>query len=111
MKIPIKRILLESQIHINDLDKKVGYQQSNKILSNLHQQKFGSTLNDDIINDWRSELKEQRVDVFMPKFTFDTKYFMNETLAKMGMPTAFTYDADLSGMDGTQNLFIQKVIP
>ena len=46
----------------------------------------------------------------MPKFTFDTKYFMNETLAKMGMPTAFTYDADLSGMDGTQNLFIQKVI-
>ena len=62
------------------------------------------------INDWRSKLREQRVDVFMPKFTFDTKYFMNETLAKMGMPTAFTYDADLSGMDGTQNLYIQKVI-
>ncbi|MCR4313913.1 MAG: serpin family protein [Candidatus Uhrbacteria bacterium] len=62
------------------------------------------------ISDWRSKLREQRIDVFMPKFTFDTKYFMNETLAKMGMPTAFTYDADLSGMDGTQNLFIQEVI-
>ncbi|MFH1193962.1 MAG: serpin family protein [bacterium] len=69
-----------------------------------------SSLTLEKINDWRSKLKEQRVDVFMPKFTFDTKYFMNETLAKMGMPTAFTYDADLSGMDGTQSLFIQKVI-
>ena len=54
MKIPIKQILLEYQIHINDLDKKVGQLQTNKILSNLHQQKFGSALNDDIINDWRS---------------------------------------------------------
>lgn len=68
-----------------------------------------SSLSLEKINDWRSKLKEKRVDVFMPKFTFDTKYFMNETLAKMGMPTAFTYDADLSGMDGTQNLSIQKV--
>lgn len=62
------------------------------------------------INDWKNKLQEQRVDVFMPKFTFDTKYSMNETLAKMGMPIAFTSDADLSGMDGTQNLFIQQVI-
>jgi len=65
----------------------------------------------DKINDWKNKLWEQRVDVFMPKFTFDTKYFMNETLARMGMPTAFTRDsANFSGMDGTQNLFIQKVI-
>jgi len=69
-----------------------------------------SSLSLEKINDWRNKLREQRVDVFMPKFTFDTKYFMNETLAKMGMPTAFTYGADLSGMDGTQNLFIQTVI-
>jgi len=69
-----------------------------------------SSLTLEKINDWRSKLKEQRVDVFMPKFTFDTKYFMNDTLAKMGMPTAFTKAADLSGMDGTQNLLIQKVI-
>jgi serpin B len=69
-----------------------------------------SSLSLEKINDWRSKLREQRVDVFMPKFTFDTKYFMNETLAKMGMPTAFTYDADFSGMDGTKDLFIQKVI-
>jgi serpin B len=65
-----------------------------------------NSLSLDKINDWKSKLKEQRIDVFMPKFTFDTKYFMNETLAKMGMPTAFTDRADLSRMDGTKNLFI-----
>lgn len=34
--------------------KKVGRQQSNKILSNLHHQKFGSPLKNDIIDDWRN---------------------------------------------------------
>ena len=62
------------------------------------------------INDWKSKLQKQRVDVFMPKFTFDTKYFISGTLAKMGMPTAFTNNADFSGMDGTKNLSIQNVI-
>jgi serpin B len=63
------------------------------------------------INDWRSKLKEQRVNVFMPKFTFDTKYGMHETLAKMGMPTAFDKQrADFSGMTGRPGLYISAVI-
>lgn len=62
------------------------------------------------IDDWRSKRTEQRVDVFMPKFIFNTKYFLNETLQKMGMPTAFTDSADFSGMDGTKSLSIQNVI-
>ena len=69
-----------------------------------------SSLSLEKINDWRSKLREQRVDVFMPKFTFDTKYFMSDTLAKMGMPKAFTDNADFSGMDGTKSLSIQNVI-
>lgn len=35
---------------------------------------------------------------------------MVSTLKEMGMPTAFTLEADLSGMDGSRNLFIQNVI-
>ncbi|MFA6338614.1 MAG: serpin family protein [Candidatus Paceibacterota bacterium] len=63
------------------------------------------------INSWRNGLSKQRVNVFMPKFTFDTKYSMNETLKKMGMPTAFDdSNADLSGMDGTRSLVIKTVI-
>lgn len=62
------------------------------------------------LNHWKAQLKEQSVDVLIPKFTFNTKALLNETLASMGMPTAFDRDADFSGMDGTQSLFIQKVI-
>jgi serpin B len=47
----------------------------------------------------------------MPKFEFDTKYFMKDTLSAMGMPTAFEWPgADFSGMDGSKNLYISSVI-
>jgi serpin B len=63
------------------------------------------------INDWRSKLEVQPVDVFMPRFTFDTKYLMKETLTQMGMPTAFDEQrADLSGMNGRKSLYISAVI-
>jgi serine protease inhibitor len=59
---------------------------------------------------WKSQMQETKLDaIYMPKFEFDTKYFMKETLMAMGMPTAFT-DADFSGMDGTKNLYISNVI-
>ncbi len=59
---------------------------------------------------WKEAVQEQRVNVFLPKFSFTTKYAMNSTLAELGMPTAFTGAADFSGLDGTRNLFIQGVI-
>lgn len=62
------------------------------------------------INSWRNQLEQQRVDVYMPKFTFKTNYLLRDILAGMGMPTAFTSAADFSGMDGTKNLSIQYVI-
>ncbi len=62
------------------------------------------------LSELKSSLIEQRVDVYIPKFKFETKYFMAENLAKMGMPTAFFGNADFSGMDGTKNLFISAVI-
>jgi len=58
----------------------------------------------------RNNLGEQKVDVYIPKFKFETKYFMVKTLEEMGMPTAFSMDADFSGMDGTTDLFIANVI-
>jgi serpin B len=58
----------------------------------------------------RNSLSEQQVDVYIPKFKFETKYFMVKTLKEMGMPTAFSMDADFSGMDSTKDLFIANVI-
>ncbi len=68
------------------------------------------SLNLDNLAQWREMLSQQPVNVFMPKFTFETKYFLNQDLQEMGMPTAFSMQADFSGMDGTKDLFISKVI-
>jgi serpin B len=57
--------------------------------------------------DW---LKETSVDVYLPRFTFETKYFMKEDLIEMGMPTAFTPSADFTGITEVEVLFIDKVI-
>ena len=57
----------------------------------------------------RESLDSQKVMVFFPKFTLETEYFLPGALSAMGMPTAFTDDADLSGMDGTRDLFITGV--
>ena len=45
----------------------------------------------------------------MPKFTYESTFRLGETLAGMGMGTAFSSTADFSGMDGTRNLFINEV--
>jgi serpin B len=52
----------------------------------------------------------RRVMVYFPKFTLDTQYSLPDTLMVMGMPTAFTENADFSGMDGSKDLFIGDVI-
>jgi serpin B len=64
------------------------------------------------LNEWRTTLNETYLSgVYLPKFKFETKYFMADTLQKMGMKAAFIYpEADFSGMDGTRNLYISAVI-
>ena len=61
--------------------------------------------------EYKSQMKETELDaIYMPKFEFDTKYFMVGTLAEMGMPTAFSLNADFSGMTGNRDLYISQVI-
>ncbi len=55
-------------------------------------------------------LNSESVNIFIPKLKFETKYFMAEDLKTMGMPIAFTAEADFSGMTGTRNLGIDEVI-
>ncbi|MFA6282007.1 MAG: serpin family protein [Candidatus Omnitrophota bacterium] len=58
----------------------------------------------------KNKLQMQWVNVFLPKFKFETKYFMADDLKEMGMPTAFSDMADFSGMTGNKDLFISQVI-
>ena len=63
------------------------------------------------LNEYKNQMQQTKLDaIYLPKFEFDSKYFMKETLSSLGMPTAFSGSADFSGMDGTRNLFIDKVI-
>jgi len=68
-------------------------------------------INNEKLNELKGMLHETNVGVYMPKFKFETKYFMKEDLKEMGMPTAFNQNtADFSGMTGNRDLFISKVI-
>ncbi len=72
--------------------------------------KVENSLSIENLAQWKKDLKKQRVEVFVPKFKFETKYLMTEDLKAMGMPTAFGLGADFSGMDGKKDLFISAVI-
>jgi serpin B len=68
-----------------------------------------SSLSVEKLAQWKEELELQRVDLYIPKFKIDAKYFLGENLANLGMPTAFA-DADFSGMSANGGLFISAVI-
>jgi len=55
-------------------------------------------------------LEEFVVDVYLPRFKLETKYFMKEDLMEMGMPIAFTPSANFTGIAESDRLFIDKVI-
>ncbi len=71
---------------------------------------FENSITVERLTRWKKVLREQEVNVFIPRFKFETKYFMADTLKEMGMPTAFSDSADFSGMTGKQDLFISAVI-
>jgi serpin B len=62
------------------------------------------------VSDIISGLQFTGVALTMPKFEFDSEFSLTNTLADMGMPVAFSGDADFSGMTGNHALFISDVI-
>lgn len=64
------------------------------------------------LNDYKAAMNEQSLDnIYIPKFEFDTKYFMKDTLSALGMPTAFSINnADFSGIAQAEQLYISQVI-
>jgi serpin B len=69
-----------------------------------------ATLSCDELGELIDGLEETAVDVYLPRFAFETKYFMKEDLKEMGMPTAFTPSANFTGITEVEVLFIDKVI-
>ncbi len=70
-----------------------------------------SSLTAEKLNEYKFQMKETKLDsIALPKFELDTKYFMKDTLSALGMQTAFSGNADFSGMTGKKDLFIGFVI-
>jgi serpin B len=61
---------------------------------------------------WTSSIpREIDVQVYLPRFKTTSQFEMNQTLAAMGMASAFDPNtADFSGMTGGRDLFISKVV-
>ncbi|MGC8885406.1 MAG: serpin family protein [Candidatus Nanoarchaeia archaeon] len=76
-----------------------------KNLSNIE-----SSLTAEKLSEYKKQMQETELDIYLPKFEFNTKYFMKNTLSALGMPTAFTYSADFTGMSPTGGLYIREVI-
>jgi serpin B len=68
-------------------------------------------LTENHLNSWKSNMQQKEVEVYIPKFKFETQYDIGQNLADMGMPTAFAAgQADFSGMTGSNDLYISKVV-
>ena len=71
---------------------------------------FESSLDYRLIEVIAKGLENRRVSLTMPKFEFDSEFSLKETLSAMGMPIAFSGDADFSGITGNRELWIADVI-
>jgi serpin B len=73
--------------------------------------KVESTLVAEKLDEWRVSMKEEQVDVYLPRFKLETKYSLIETFKELGLKQAFDPgQADFSGMTGRRDLFISKII-
>jgi len=71
---------------------------------------FETSISQEVVANIITGLEPTQIALRMPKFEFEKNIGLAETLSGMGMPEAFSMDADFSGMDGTRDLFIRDVI-
>ena len=68
-------------------------------------------LDKDTFSDLIESMNLREVDIYLPKFKIETPlYKLKDYLIDLGMPTAFSSNADFSGIDGNKDLFISKVL-
>ncbi len=66
------------------------------------------------LNEYKKQLRSEKIDIYLPKFKFETKYMMGGKkgiLGRMGMPTAFSpTEADFSGINGRRDFYLSEVV-
>jgi len=69
-----------------------------------------NSLSETALTNWLAQAALREVEVFLPKFKMTAQFSLAQTLADLGMPAAFSPQADFSGMDGGRDLFISAVV-
>jgi len=69
-----------------------------------------NSLNKENYTEWVEQMTQREVDIYLPKFKYETKYTLNNYLKDLGISEAFTTNADFSGMDGRKDLMISSVL-
>jgi len=72
--------------------------------------KMEAELKPELLEKLLAEMSRQRVDLTLPRFKFDNLLLQTGPLQQLGLTTAFTEQADLSGIDGERKLRIENVI-
>jgi serpin B len=68
------------------------------------------SMNQETYSDWIDSMHGTELDIYLPKFKFETSYTLNDYLIALGMQEAFTSAADFSGITGAPDLFISSVL-
>ena len=71
---------------------------------------FEASLSAEEVDAIVQDLGSRQVALTMPTFEFESDFSLADTLVDMGMPDAFSGNADFSGMTGDRDLFISDVI-
>jgi len=72
--------------------------------------KLEATLTEERLASWLALLRMREVRVFLPKLTMTSEFNLKKILSAMGMPDAFSPQADFSGMTGNRDMYINAVI-
>lgn len=81
------------------------------LLPNSNLDSIESSLSHEKLIEYNRKLHEAKLSsIYLPKFEFETRYDMQKTLEDLGMPIAFTEDANFSKMNLDPRLLITKVI-
>ncbi len=119
VKTPLMHQLAEFGYHETDDAQVLSIPYQGKALSMiviLPRQADGLTaiegkLDGEALKGWTEDLRQRKVSVYLPQFKIESAFSLSKQLSELGMKDAFDSErADLSGMDGSRDLFIKEVI-